>query len=202
MNDQIEQELFQKVYQNIDVLDTVKASIIIETITYAGSAFAVTRDGEQVFIHQRLVDKMCLAEGVSVYAHLLPNYPNKRDRVPWRAIRVTHLDLGQGPMAEEPAPEQADPADPEPEPKPEPELLPLTRVHGDRILELLASEDVTYLTTVEIAEELDLPVQHVSNACLSLFQRSLIARADIRSGPEQMRASLLLWAADTRRFTS
>jgi hypothetical protein len=65
---------------------TEKMAVIIEGLTYSGSAFGVNDEGEAVFFNSRIVDKMSLGEGIQVEAHCIPNYPDKRDEVPWRCI--------------------------------------------------------------------------------------------------------------------
>jgi hypothetical protein len=72
--------------------ETTKKPIMVEVMTYSGSAFAATIDGEQVFINQRIVQSLNLQEGMTLLAHLLPNYVDKRDTIPWRAMRVEPLD--------------------------------------------------------------------------------------------------------------
>ena len=84
---------------------TQQMPVMIEAISYAGSAFGVNSNGEQVFINARIVDKCGLQEGMEVVALVLPNYEDKRDNIPWRALRVD--DSAQAP---DPAPEpEADP---------------------------------------------------------------------------------------------
>ena len=75
---------------NID--NTRRQQIMVEYITETGSGFAVT-DGEQVFMNKRLVDTMDVQPGDIYDAFLLPNYPDKRDAIPWRAMRVNQWKL-------------------------------------------------------------------------------------------------------------
>ena len=65
-----------------------KADIEIDYITYSGSAFAVCKNGDQVFLNKRLVEKMDLHEGDLCSALLLKNYEDKIYTTPWRAVRV------------------------------------------------------------------------------------------------------------------
>ena len=65
---------------NID--NTRRQQIMVEYITETGSGFAVTPDGEQVFMNKRLVDTMDVQPGDIYDAFLLPNYPDKRGRNP------------------------------------------------------------------------------------------------------------------------
>jgi hypothetical protein len=81
-----------------DLETTRRQQIIVEYLTPTGSGFGVTPDGEQVFMNKRLVDAMNVQAGDIYDAFLLPNYPDKRDVIPWRAMRVepadVKLDLG------------------------------------------------------------------------------------------------------------
>ena len=81
-----------------DIDSTRKKQILVEYITDTGSGFAVTPQGEQVFMNKRLVDAVGVQSGDIYDAFLLPNYPDKQAQIPWRAMRVekakTKLDLG------------------------------------------------------------------------------------------------------------
>ena len=75
--------------RNQHTSDGSKVDIIeIDVLTYSGSAFAVCENGDQVFLNQRLVEKMELQEGDVCNAVLLKNYDDKVHMTPWRAVRV------------------------------------------------------------------------------------------------------------------
>ena len=76
-----------------DIDTTRKQQIIVEYITDTGSGFAVNPKGEQVFMNARLVTAMKVEPGDSYDAFLLPNYPDKREQIPWRAMRVEPIEL-------------------------------------------------------------------------------------------------------------
>lgn len=76
-----------------DIDTTRKQQIIVEYITDTGSGFAVNPQGEQVFMNARLVNAMKVEPGDSYDAFLLPNYPDKREQIPWRAMRVEPIEL-------------------------------------------------------------------------------------------------------------
>jgi len=76
-----------------DIDTTRKQQIIVEYITDTGSGFAVNPKGEQVFMNARLVNAMKVEPGDSYDAFLLPNYPDKREQIPWRAMRVEPIEL-------------------------------------------------------------------------------------------------------------
>ena len=110
--------------------------VIIEETTYSDSAFGVTEEGDGVFFNSRIVQKMGLKGGQTVQAYLVPNFSDKRDSIPWRAMRVevTHEQENI-------------------------EVVPTTL--RDRIRRLLKG-DMTYMWTVtEIAEELEEDVEVV-----------------------------------------
>ena len=69
--------------------------VIIEEQTYSGSAFGVTEQGDGVFFNSRIVKTVGLKAGQTVKACLVPNFPDKREGIPWRAMRVevTHDGL-------------------------------------------------------------------------------------------------------------
>ena len=76
-----------------DVSNTRKQQIMVEYITETGSGFAVNPEGEQVFMNKRLVDAVDVQPGDTYEAFLLPNYPDKREHIPWRAMRVEPVEI-------------------------------------------------------------------------------------------------------------
>ena len=76
-----------------DINTTRRQQILVEYMTPAGSGFAITPQGEQVFMNKRLIDAMNVQEGDVYDAYLLPNYPDKREVIPWRAMRVEKTDV-------------------------------------------------------------------------------------------------------------
>ena len=162
--------------------ETVQKPVHIDMLTYAGSAFGSTVNGEQVFINARIVEAMGLDEGMVVMGFLLPNYPDKRENIPWRAMRVK---VSNGQEEDEEVIEQ----DPEPEQTP-----------GDRIMAVIKQTPDGYFTTVDLTEELGLDTKTVNNWCMSLHNRGLIARADVHAAPNQKRASFVLWALNPKSF--
>ena len=69
---------------------TEKMCVLIECLTYAGSAFGVNENGECVFFNARIVNKLNLLSGNMVISQCLPNYYDKRDEVPWRCINTAN----------------------------------------------------------------------------------------------------------------
>lgn len=165
--------------------ETVQKPVRIDMLTYAGSAFGSTVDGEQVFINGRIVDTLSLSEGMIAMGHLVPNFPDKRDQIPWRAMRMTL------PEDREPVVEDEEVIEEEP-------VLSVS----DRIMAHIKENPTTYFTTTDLVEDLGLDTKTVNNNCMSLHNRGLIARADVHAAPNQKRASYVLWALNSKSFAS
>ena len=73
-------------------LTKVEGEILVEYVTYSGSAFATLENGDQVFLNARLVDKMELFDGDQCQALLIENYEDKQELTPWRAVRVSAIN--------------------------------------------------------------------------------------------------------------
>ena len=109
-------------------------NITVHDIVDSGSAFAMTEEGEMVFVNQRIVATVGLEPGGVYEAFLLPNYPDKREMIPWRALRLS--TEGQEPLAKVK------------------KAVDEQLLHA--IVRLLNNEG--YLTAAEIAETLDVPL--------------------------------------------
>ena len=72
----------------INTFETTDMKVLIEDVTSAGSAFGSNEQGASVFFSSRLVERMDLDFGDIVSASAIPNYEDKREDTPWRAIRV------------------------------------------------------------------------------------------------------------------
>lgn len=171
--------------------DTTKMRVMIESVSASGSAFGTTEGGDTVFLNKRLVDRVDLDMGDVVEAYVIPNFEDKRQSIPWRAVRVS------------PNKESVDtpvPAIPVP-------AIPVTggkarssSVIDAEILAYLGEEEVAYWTTADLAGAVDADTVTVANSCTRLFSRGLIAKADVHARPDQKRASFCLWALDTGSF--
>lgn len=106
--------------------------VIIEEQTYSGSAFGVTEQGDGVFFNSRIVKTVGLKAGQTVKACLVPNFPDKREGIPWRAMRVEVTHDGLNITTQD--------------------NVPLNL--NEKIHRLLKEED-GYWTLVELAEELE-----------------------------------------------
>jgi hypothetical protein len=76
---------------NQEIKKQVK-QILVEYLTDVGSAFAITEEGEQVYLSKRLTKKMDVQPGDVFDAHILLNYADKRDIIKYRAMRVAIPD--------------------------------------------------------------------------------------------------------------
>tara|TARA_R100000742_G_C4274686_1_gene94786 strand:+ start:1372 stop:1680 length:309 start_codon:yes stop_codon:yes gene_type:complete len=72
--------------------DQIK-QILVEYLTDTGSGFAVTEQGDQVFLNERIVSRMDVQPGDVFDAHVLLNYADKRDKIKYRAMRVVAPDV-------------------------------------------------------------------------------------------------------------
>ena len=71
----------------------LKTKIVIDEMTYAGSAFGSTQEGDRVYIKANLIDDADAYEGAICDALLIQNFEDKRDISPWRAIRLIESGL-------------------------------------------------------------------------------------------------------------
>jgi hypothetical protein len=169
--------------------ETQAMPAVIEVITYSNSAFGTNESGQQIFINSRIVERCSLKEGMEVIAHVIPNYEDKRHSIPWRAMRVeAPRTIG---ISVEAAPMPTAQALTQP---------PSTPFQLDQEILALLDEEEGYMTTSEIADVLGRDTTTISNSCRRLFANDQVARADVFSGPNQSRASVLLWARSVSRF--
>jgi hypothetical protein len=142
------------------IVDTKR--VLVEELTYSGSAFGVLANGEGVFINSRIVDKMELSPGIAVHAQVLPNFSDKRETIPWRVVNVQL--------------ETADELQPTPTPKPEPEVNDHEDDIDVKIFDVL-EEAGRPLTMREIFDATDL---HLPDIRASLHrQRELVSKVEV-----------------------
>jgi len=142
------------------IVDTKR--VLVEELTYSGSAFGVLANGEGVFINSRIVDKMELAPGTAVHAQVLPNFSDKRDQIPWRVVNVQA--------------ETADELQPTPTSEPEPEVNDHEDDIDVKIFDVLEAAGRP-LTMREIFDATDL---HLPDIRSSLHrQRELVSKVEV-----------------------
>ncbi len=158
-----------------------ETTVFIETITRYNSAFGTTSEGDRVFLNTRLIEAVGLQEGDLTRCHVLPNYEDKRDEIPYRAIRAG-------------APE----AQPEPDVLEKPETKPPVQ---EILYEYLKKVGPT--STSSLVSALNDPragTNEVHRACSQLHSDGEIARALVYRTPGQGRASMTLWALSVEEF--
>jgi hypothetical protein len=167
--------------QSIFTDETLTKDVLVDNITSVGSAFGATIEGEAVFINARIVSALKLKHGDHVRAFVLPNYEDKRDRVPWRTIRAEVQDpmaVTQEPMSE----------------APEPTVIP----KDQQILNLL--DEHGPLRTSILARLLGIDSGEAGTLCHGLYAQGKIALADVYSSPSKSRAPHRVWALDITAF--
>lgn len=165
--------------------ETTRMPVIIDIITYTGSAFAVNDKGEQVFVNQRIVERCNLTEGQEAVAHVFPNYEDKRASIPWRAMRVDiPREIGIATLQRQaPAPVVKEPS------------------LEERVLDLLSNGE--YWSTSELRLELGIAAADgatVNNACQHLFTQDKVVKANVYASSSQTKASFSLWALSVEAF--
>lgn len=166
---------------------TKEIDVFVDQVTFVGSAFGATNEGEPVFINRRIVTAVGIEHGDKLKVHVLPNYEDKRDEVPWRAVKATI----QGSIFEDISDE------PEDEPAPEPEPAPQVTM-SDRIIELLSESGPMRSST--IAEHLEIDSSDVSSMCRGLNKLGKVAAAEIYGDLNNSRPSHIVWAYDINDF--
>ena len=177
----------EKTMETNKAFETNKMRVMIEGLTHTGSAFGTNEAGDTVFFNQRLVEKVELEIGDIVEAYAIPNYEDKRDETPWRAIKVDiatpwALFFPLGVTV--------------------PEVPARTAAQLDEEVLNLLGEDSgeAYCTTAELADAAGTDTKTMGNSCLRLFNKGLIAKADVHGRPNQERATFCLWARNTAQF--
>ena len=168
--------------------ETRNMCVMIESVSDSGSAFGSTDVGESVFFNKRLVEKVELDIGDIVDANVIPNYEDKRHSIPWRAVRVSP---------------QKDQTFAEVSPARETAEESRARSASDidlEVMSLMSDPDVSYWTTIDLADAADTDTKVIGNACLRLFNKGRIAKADVHARHSQERASFCLWARNAEQF--
>lgn len=158
---------------------TTALNIVIENTTHAGSGFGITDQGEAVFLSRRQMEVMEIEIGDLLTAHCIPNYEDKRDQIPWRAIRVDRGSVTQDPVDEPKGP---------------------TAAEIEQTIEEILDTFDDFFTTKELADNVGTDTKSAGNACLRLFNKGKIVKSDVYAAPNQERASWNLWARNTEPF--
>ena len=153
-------------------------NITISNAHERGFAFAITEDGDQVFIPPHVADNHALSAGVSLRAQVATN-PNEAQRDNTRFVAVLLR--------------------PDEEPK---EVQPEPTV-GTAALDkktLTAIRHSYFVSTAQIAEALGVDTRTAGNSAHRLFNAGMIAKADVHGRVGQSRPSFILWADQASDF--
>ena len=185
-------------------LDTTKMEAVVEMKSFSGSAFAVNSAGEQIFINARIMERMNLEEGGLVTAYVLPNYADKRQTIPWRAMRVdVPRDIPQQTSPDTRKFVETDNAAWS-------SSVTMTPTLDNEIMRLLWADTETgrLWTDKEVSDKISANASttldtaspaECHRACTRLYERAVICRVDFSTDPTRM-GSLIMWAATLRDF--
>jgi hypothetical protein len=169
---------------NIDLQE-----IYILNIIASGSGFAqLAESGEQVFIPASVVNGARLQVGERVDAVLVPNMNEMREKTPWRAVRVPRDGVDLPPL-----PRVLTGHDPV-------SGRSLDQMCFDALMAASRAEELSYMTTREVSDELNADMKMVGNALQRLFNAGRISRAEVHHRVGQARASFILWALQAKDF--
>lgn len=160
---------------------THKMRVMIDDMSFSGSAFGSCENGKTVFFNQRIVERMELEIGEIVETHSIPNYEDKRQDVPWRAIKVVRD--GDEIRCEVPA-------DP----------VRTASQLDEEIFNLLRASPTGLWSTSEVAKECGSDSKSAGNSCVRLFNAGRIAKAEVHGAPNQSRSSFRLWSITLEAF--
>jgi hypothetical protein len=88
-----------------DVKDLRESDVLIYSVSYVGNGYGRDATGQNpgaIFFHQSLTERFDMKPGDTFRVRYVPNYPDRRQDVPWRAIYVFSV---QDAMPEAPRPE-------------------------------------------------------------------------------------------------
>lgn len=168
--------------------------IFIINIIASGSGFGARADnGDQVFIPASVVNGAQLQVGEQVDAVLVPNMNEMRDKTPWRAVRVPREGVELPPL-----PKNLTGHDPV-------SGRSLDQMCFDALVaasrgSLSAGSEIAYMTTREVADDLNADIKMVGNALQRLFNAGRISRAEVHHRAGQARPSFILWALQAKDF--
>lgn len=169
----------------------------IDTVSFSGSGFGITPEGERIFFNARLVETVGVSPGDVVTCLILPNYPDKQDKVPWRGIRATRVST----VVVEDDPDFVEDAEGdeddviEDDPDTEEDDDPASMTIGEKILRHLQDVGPTSTRTLARAIGDDSGKStKTSNTCRSLHLAGVICRADVYRKATQKKATVTVWA--------
>lgn len=172
-----------------DVTNINLQEIFIVNIIASGSGFAQVADsGDNVFIPASVVNGAQLQVGERVDAVLVPNMNEMRERTPWRAVRVPREGIELPPL-----PKVLTGHDPV-------SGRSLDQMCYDALLASSREAEIAYMTTREVADELNSDMKMTGNALQRLFNAGRISRAEVHHRVGQARPSFILWALQAKDY--
>ena len=163
--------------------------IYVLNIIESGSGFAERADtGEAVFIPSSVVNGAQIQVGERVDAVLVPNMIELREKTPWRAVRVPRAGVELPPL-----PQNLTGHDPV-------SGRSLDQMCYDALRSVGHEAEIAYMTTREVADELNADMKMVGNALQRLFNAGRISRAEVHHRVGQARPSFILWALEAKDF--
>ena len=160
-------------------------TILITNHSPQGFAFALTEGGESIFIPPYAIDGIAIERGKRYQGVLVQNHkPEQRERTPWMAVSVLPLDAAATP----------DPIEVSP-----PEPTASVEQRDAAVYKAICGSQ--YMTSAEIAAQIGTDTTTAANSAHRLFERGLVAKADVYNRPSQLRPSFLLWAQSANSFT-
>ena len=164
----------------------MEKTVIITNVHERGFAFAVTSEGEQVFVPPYAKDGLNAIAGDKFEAVLVPNTSDpSRQGTPWMAVRLIS--------------DQPDVAVDKPETAPAPEKALTVADLDEQVFSII--KDEYYVTATDIADHLGLDDQRTAgNSAQRLFNSGRIARAEVYNRVGQKRPSFVIYAENASNF--
>ena len=160
----------------------MEKSVIITNVHERGFAFAVTSEGEQVFVPPYAKDGFNVTPGDKMDAVLVPNTSDpSRNGTPWMAVRLVNEEHAGSvtPASEVPVRSMA--------------------ALDEEVFRIICSED--YVTSADIADRADLDdTRTAGNSANRLFTAGRIAKAEVHNRVGQQRPSFILYAEHAHNF--
>ena len=159
----------------------MEKTVIITNVHERGFAFAVTPEGEQVFVPPYAKDGIDAIPGDKFEAVLVPNSSDpSRQGTPWMAVRLMVVEHTVKPVTE-PAPVRS------------------MAALDEEVFDIICSE--AYVTSTDIAERAGLDdTRTAGNSANRLFTAGRIAKADVYNRVGQQRPSFILYAENAHNF--
>jgi hypothetical protein len=154
-----------------------------------GFCFAITDEGEQVFVPPHVADNHNVSTGDRLPAQLVVNPSEaQRTNTRWVAVRLRPEDK---------------PAEVKVEAEAEAEVLVKDAPVGTAALDATTHDLIcenSYITTAELAEYLDVDTKTAGNSAYRLFNSGKIAKADVYARVGLSRPSFIMWAKNAADF--